>query len=125
MEIVSNEPIDPSKVYALIRKECSGSVAFHFAVVRSGTEDKTTSSIEYCADGDVNEELRTICQEIRDKWEVEDVLIIRRLGRLNVGDIISLVAVSCPHRQAAFDSCRYGVDRLKKMSTITKKETFV
>jgi molybdopterin synthase catalytic subunit len=125
MEIAANEPIDPSHVYALVRKECSGSVVFHFAVVRAGTEDKTTSSIEYCADGDVNEELRTICQEIRDKWEIEDVLIIRRLGRLNVGDIISLAAVSCPHRQQAFDSFRYGVERLKKMSTITKKETFV
>jgi molybdopterin synthase catalytic subunit len=125
MEIVSNEPINPSEVYSLVQKQGSGSAVFHFAVVRPSTENKTTSSIEYCANGDVDEELRTICQDIREKWEMEDVLIIRRLGRLDVGDIISLVAVSSPHRQAAFDSCRYGVDRLKKMSTITKKETFV
>ena len=125
MEIVSNKPIDPSKVYEPIKKQTAGSVILHFAVVRRSTENKTTNSIEYCANGDVNEELRTICQKIREKWEIEDVLIIRRLGQLNVGDIISLVAVSSPHRQEAFDSCRYGVDRLKKMSTITKKETFV
>jgi molybdopterin synthase catalytic subunit len=125
VEIVSNQPIDPSAVYALIKKQGSGSVLFHFAVVRPSTENKTTSSIEYCANGDVNEELRTICQDIREKWEIEDVLIIRRLGRLNVGDIISLVAVSAPHRQEGFDGCHYGVGRLKKMSTIVKKETFV
>jgi molybdopterin synthase catalytic subunit len=93
--------------------------------VRPSTENKTTNSIEYCANGDVNEELRTISDEIRAKWKIEDVLIIRRLGQLNIGDIISLVAVSSPHRQEAFDTCRYGVERLKKMSTITKKETFV
>lgn len=125
MEIVSNKPINLSEVYALIKKQGSGSVVFHFAVVRRNTENKTTDSIEYCANGDVNEELRTICQEIREKWEIEDALIIRRLGQLDVGDIISLVAVSSPHRQEAFDSCRYGVDKLKKTSTITKKETFV
>ncbi len=125
MEIVSNKPIDPSEVYALIKKQSSGSAVFHFAVVRPSTENKTTSSIEYCANGDVDEELRTICQEVREKWKIEDVLIIRRLGQMDIGDIISLVAVSSPHRQEAFDSCRYGVDRLKKMSTITKKETFV
>ncbi|MHC4173323.1 MAG: molybdenum cofactor biosynthesis protein MoaE [Planctomycetota bacterium] len=125
MEIVSNKPIDPSEVYALIKKQGCGSAVFHFAVVRPSTENKTSNSIEYCANGDVNEELRTICQEVREKWKIEDVLIIRRLGQLDIGDIISLVAVSSPHRQEAFDSCRYGVDRLKKMSTITKKETFV
>ncbi|MHC4753448.1 MAG: molybdenum cofactor biosynthesis protein MoaE [Planctomycetota bacterium] len=93
--------------------------------MRPSTGDKTTSSIEFCVNGDVNEELRTICQEIRQKWEIEDLLIIRRIGQLNIGDVISSVAVSSAHRQEAFDSCCYGVNRLKKMSTITKKEAFV
>ncbi|MFH1718920.1 MAG: molybdenum cofactor biosynthesis protein MoaE [Planctomycetota bacterium] len=124
MEIVSNEPIDPSKVYELIAKECSGSIVLHFAAVRPKTQGKTTSSIEYCADGDVAGELREISRDIRDKWKVEDVLIARRIGKLNVGDIISLVAVSAAHRQDGFEGCRCGVERLKKMSTIVKKETF-
>jgi len=125
MEIVSNKPIDPGEVYELIKKDTAGSVVLHFAVVRRSTENKTTSSIEFHASGDVDEELRTISDEIRKKWKIEDVLIIRRLGGLNIGDIISLVAISSPHREEAFEACRYGVDRLKKMSTITKKETFV
>ena len=124
MEIVSDEPIDPSKVYDLIGKDCSGSIVLHFASVRPKTSGKTTSSIEYCADGDVAEELRNISRDIREKWNVEDVLIVRRVGKLNVGDIISLVAVSAAHRQDGFDGCRYGVERLKKMTTIIKNETF-
>lgn len=125
MEIVSNKPIDPSKVYELIRKDTAGSVVLHFAVVKRSSENKITSSIEFRASGDVNEELRTISDDIRQRWKVEDLLIIRRLGRLNIGEVMSLVAASSPHREDAFAACRYGVDRLKEMSTISKKETFV
>ncbi len=124
MEIVSSEPINPGKVYDLIGKDCSGSVVLHFASVRPKSHGKMTGSIEYCADGQVAEELRDISRDIRDRWKVEDVLILRRVGKLFVGDIISLVAVSAAHRQDGFDGCRYGVERLKKMSTIVKKETF-
>jgi molybdopterin synthase catalytic subunit len=125
MEIVSNKPIDPSKVYEHIRKDTAGSVVFHFAVVRESTENRRVKLVEYHEDGDVEEELRTISDEIRKKWEIEDVLIIRRLGRLNIGDIISLVAVSSSHREEAFNACSYGVDKLKKMATVVKKETAV
>lgn len=125
MEIVSNKPINPNKVYELLKKDTAGSLVLHFAIVRGSTENKITSLIEFQASGDVKEELSTISDEIRKKWEIEDILIIRRLGVLNIGDIISLVAVSSPHREQAFEACRYGVDKLKKMSTITKKETFV
>jgi molybdopterin synthase catalytic subunit len=125
MEIVSDKPIEPKQVYDLVEKQTAGSVVFHFAVVRPTTENKTTNSIEFLAKGDVNEELCTISKEIREKWAIEDLLIIRRLGQLNIRDIISLVAVSSSHRQEAFDACHYGVNRLKKMSTITKKEAFI
>ena len=125
MEIISSNPIDPTKVYELIRKDTSGSVVFHFAVVRESTENKRTKSIEFHPNGDLEQELRMISEEIRKRWDIEDVLIIRRLGRLNIGDIISLVAVSSSHREEAFNACRYGVDRLKKMVTVIKKETMV
>jgi len=125
MEIISNKAIDPSKVYELIKKDTAGSVVLHFAVVKRSPKNKAISSIEFHANGDVKEELHTISDEILKRWKIEDVLIIRRLGQLNIGDIISLVAISSPHREEAFDACRYGVDRLKKMLTITKKEIFV
>jgi len=125
MEIISNDPIDPTRIYELIGKDTAGSVVFHFAAVKENTENKRTKSIEYRANGDLEQELRTISEEIRKRWEIEDVLIIRRLGLLNIGDIISLVAISSSHREEAFSACSYGVDRLKKMVTVLKKETMV
>ena len=127
MEIVSNKPIDLAQIYDLIKKDTAGSVVLHFAIVRVSSESKVTSSIEFQAAGDIKDverELRAISVEIHGKWQVEDVVIVRILGRLNIGDIISLVGVSSPHREGAFEACRYGVDRLKGISTIMKKETF-
>ncbi len=125
MEIISNNPIDPNKVYELIKKDIAGSVVFHFAVVRESTKNKRTKSIEFHINGDLEQELRTISEEIHKRWKIEDILIMRRLGRLNIGDIISLVAVSSSHREEAFSACSYGVDRLKKMVTVMKKEIMV
>ncbi len=127
MEMVVSSPINPNDVYPLINSSTAGSVVFHFAVVRGATDDKTTSSIEFRAakdTADINQELRSISDEIRKKWKIDDVLIIRATGKLSVGDVMSLVAVSSPRSVAAFEASHYGVDRLKEMKTIVKKETF-
>ena len=58
------------------------------------------------------------------RWNLEDVLLIRRTGSLAVGEIISLVAVSSLNSEDAFEACRFGINRLKKMSTISKAEKF-
>ena len=127
MEIVVNSPIDPNDVYRLINSANAGSVVVHFAVVRGTTENKTMGSIEFWpakGDDDIRSELQGISDEIRNKFGVDDVLIIRALGKFNVGDVMALVAISSPHRGPAFDACRYGVERLKELKTMMKKETF-
>ena len=122
MEIVTSGIINPDEVYEKIQRETVGSVVLHFAVVRGRTGEHITQTIEFKPTGDVERELKSITCSIRDKWDVEDVLTIRRLGLLQVGDIMSLVAVSAPHREDAFDACRYGVESLKQMQTIHKTE---
>jgi molybdopterin synthase catalytic subunit len=127
MEIVTNKPVDASDVFRLIHSGNSGSVVFHFAVVRGTTGDRETSLVEFQpakSDIDTKEELHQISEEIRKKWEVDDVLIIRAMGKLSVGDVMSLVAVSSPRSQAAFEGSHWGVDRLKEMKSIKKQETF-
>ncbi len=127
MELVSNTPINPNDVYRLIDSSTAGSVVIHYAVVRGTTDEKSTSSVEFRAakdEQDVKQELHGISDEMRKKFKVDDVLIIRALGKLNVGDVMSLVAVSSPRSQAAFDASHYGVDRLKEMKSLRKQETF-
>jgi molybdopterin synthase catalytic subunit len=118
-------PIDPAAVYNSICSAFSGSVVFHYAIVkRKAASGKSTTSIEYRLQGDTIQELELIAGELERRWKLEDVLLIRRTGCLSIGDIISLVAASSPNSEDAFEACRHGISRLKKMSTITKTEKF-
>ncbi len=124
VKLVQN-PIDPASVYSSICSAFSGSVVFHYAVVKQKAgSGKSTTSIEYRTQGDTLLELEKIAGELEHCWDLEDVLLIRRTGCLEVGEIISLVAASSPNSEDAFEACKFGIGRLKKMSTILKTELF-
>jgi molybdopterin synthase catalytic subunit len=125
MILFTPEPIDPRKAYELIGKKAAGSVLFHFAVAKAmGAKHGITTHITYERNGDVETNLREIETELREKWDLEDVLLLRREGRVSVGEIISLVAVSSPASEAAFAACRHGIACLKRMATIRKTEVY-
>lgn len=125
MVTVTAEPINPSEAYGQIEKKSSGSIVLHYAVVKENTGgEKLTSSIDYRSEGDTEGELAAIADELKTRWTLEDVLLVRRTGRLGVGDIISLVAASSPNSTDAFEACQHGISRMKKMTTIKKQEMY-
>jgi molybdopterin synthase catalytic subunit len=69
--------------------------------------------------------MREIGAEIRAQFPIHRLAIVHRLGRLEIGETSVLIAVSSPHRGAAFDACRYVIDTLKRTVPIWKKEYFV
>ena len=121
---ITSEPIDPAKVYELISAQGAGSVLFHFAIVKpqKGSAGGTTSYIEYGTQGDAEAELQAIADELAATYTLVDTLLIRRTGRLGLGDIISLAAASSPNSKDAFEACQHGISRLRKMKTIVKNE---
>ena len=124
VKLVEN-PIDPAVVYDSICSAYSGSVVFHYAVVKKQAgADRSTCSIEYRAQDDTILELEGIAHELEQRWKLEDALLIRRTGCLDVGEIISLVAASSPNSEDAFEACKFGISRMKKMSTIHKSEKY-
>jgi molybdopterin synthase catalytic subunit len=126
MVLITHAPIDPAMVYDSIGSAFSGSVVFHYAVVKQKTgSDILTTSVEYKATGNTTEEMEGIASELKARWELEDVLMIRRTGCLAVGEIISLVAASSPNSEDAFEACKCGISRLKKMVTIGKIENYL
>jgi molybdopterin synthase catalytic subunit len=125
MEICSPCPIDPADVYDDIVKNGAGSVVLHFAVVKPmAAASGTTDFIDYSPSGDAEAELRGIAATLAAEFTLEDVVLIRRTGRVGLGDIISLVAVSALNSEEAFEACRQGLIRLKAMKTIVKDEVF-
>lgn len=126
MVVITSTPIDPSTAYGLISNRTAGSVVLHYAVVKKdGGADAPTHSIDYRFEEGAEEELDAIVAELLLKWKLEDVLLVRREGCLNVGEIISLVAASSPNSEDAFAACRHGIARMKKMATVRKRERLI
>ena len=67
--------------------------------------------------------LEDIVTQARARWDLIDVLVIHRYGRLLPGDRIVLVAVASPHRGEAFAACEFVMDYLKTRAPFWKKET--
>jgi len=125
MEFLTEEPIVPDAMFDRIARGKSGSVVFHYAVVRMTTGDKVTSRICFERTGDTEAELAAIAAEIRSRWNIDDVLLARCLGTLLLGDVMSLVAISSPSSKDAFEACQAGVEQLKKMKTLRRCEVFL
>jgi molybdopterin synthase catalytic subunit len=68
--------------------------------------------------------MQSIAQEAQARFAIRDVLLVHRLGKLEVGETSVLIAVASAHRAAAFDACRWLIDTLKTTVTIWKKEHF-
>ena len=68
--------------------------------------------------------LEKLVEEALEKFEIREVALIHRLGRLQHRETSVLVAVASAHRAAAFDACRWLIDTLKKTVPIWKKEYF-
>ena len=68
--------------------------------------------------------LQQIADELREKWGIDDFAVAHRVGRVDIGEISLVVALSSPHRQQAFEAGQYVVDRIKQLVPIWKKEAF-
>jgi len=123
MVLITTDPIDPRGAYDMIASKSAGSVLFHYAVVKEQEwGGGKTCHVDYSMSGNAEEELRMIAGKAAESWSIEDILLIRRIGRVCIGEIISLVAVSSLASEDAFSACKFGIGRLKKMRSIVKSE---
>ncbi|MDO5102298.1 MAG: molybdopterin synthase catalytic subunit MoaE [Lautropia sp.] len=101
----------------------AGAVASFVGCVRHQNEGDQvfTLTLEHYP-GMTEQTLAAICREAEARWPLLDVTIIHRVGTLQPGDQIVLVAVSSAHRAAAFDACRFIMDFLKTEAPFWKKE---
>jgi molybdopterin synthase catalytic subunit len=78
--------------------------------------------LEFEDDENIVQKLEEIRKDAIDKFDVEDVIIIHRVGSLSTSENILLVAVSASHRWAAFDACKSIIDDIKDSHKSWKKE---
>ncbi|HYV04885.1 MAG TPA: molybdenum cofactor biosynthesis protein MoaE [Blastocatellia bacterium] len=122
---ITREPIDISGLRSRLLAGESGAVVVFDGVARNNTKGRATLYLEY--EGYTEMALRTfeqICKEVHDRWPINRIGIVHRLGRIEITESSVVIVVTSAHRKIAFEACQYGIDRLKKIAPIWKKEYF-
>ncbi len=122
---ITDKPISPELIVNKVKTDGSGCVVTYVGVIRGYSRGKPVLSVEYQdPEGKAEEKLRQVATEIRKKWQLEDIAICHRIGKLKVGDINLVVAVASAHRQEGFAACQYAIDQFKQIMPTRKKETY-
>jgi len=112
-------------IVACLKAPADGAVAVFEGIVRNHSGGRQTLHLEYEAyEPMALEKMRGLADEARARFAIDQIAIVHRLGRLEIGETSVLIAVSSGHRAAAFDACRFAIDTLKRTVPIWKKEYF-
>ena len=120
---VQTEDFDVGAESRALQADAVGAIALFVGTVRGLSSDNgvTAMTLEHYP-GMTESELERIETEARERWPLEDVTIIHRVGRLEAGDQIVLVGAASAHRQAAFDAAQFIMDFLKTDAPFWKAE---
>lgn len=120
---ITEDEISIDALYKTVLKDSHGAVVTFAGVVRDHSGEKRTNYLEYEAYTNMAEKkMAEIGDEIQRQWGLDDVAILHRVGRLEIGEISVLIAIASPHRAEALAACQYAINRLKEIVPIWKKE---
>jgi len=122
---LSDEPLDPAAVIEEARSDAAGAVATFIGTTRSRSRGRTVHYLEYEAYGGMAEKVMAeLAGELRGRYDLCEVAIAHRTGRVDIGGLSVVIAVSAPHRADALAACRDAIDRLKVIVPLWKKEVY-
>jgi MoaE-MoaD fusion protein len=122
---IVREPIDTQRVLAELKRGDDGAVLVFEGVVRNQTRGRRTLYLDYEAyEAMALQQMESLAGQALEKFQIRDVAIVHRLGRLAIGEASVVIAVVSAHRAAAFEACRWLIDTLKRTVPIWKKEYF-
>ncbi len=99
----------------------AGAVVSFTGIVRDVTGGLSGMEIEHY-EGMTEKALAAIRADAMQRWELADALVIHRFGRLEVGEVIMMVATASKHRKDAFEAAEFLMDYLKSRAPFWKKE---
>ena len=125
---ITEDEIDQNELLSAITLPTTGAACFFTGMVRAVTtrhDPHETEYLEYESYTPMAEEkMAQVAQEIREQWpSVEGVAIVQRVGKLMPGTPTVMIACTAAHRDTGvFEAARYGIDRLKQIVPVWKKE---
>ena len=122
---ITHDVLNPTALHELVLRPEAGAVSLFLGVVRDNNLGREVDYLEYDAyPAMATRIMRQIASEIRERWDVIEIAMHHRIGRLQIGEASVAVAVASAHRGEGIDACHYGIDRLKAIVPIWKKEVW-
>ena len=123
--LIVREAIDTQRALRSLKRGEDGAALVFEGIVRNQTRGRKTLYLDYEAYEEMAlEQMESLAAEAVRQFQIRDVAILHRLGRLEIGETSVLIVVASAHRAAAFDACRWLIDTLKRTVPIWKKEYF-
>jgi MoaE-MoaD fusion protein len=122
---LTRERIDRDALVAALQQPGDGAVVVFDGIVRDNTRGRKTLYLDYEAYEEMAlEQMQKLAREAGERFAIDRVGVVHRLGRLEIGESSILIVVTSAHRAAAFDACRWLIDTLKRTVPVWKKEHF-
>jgi molybdopterin synthase catalytic subunit len=118
-------PIEPTNLLDEVQGARNGAAVLFVGTVREVNDGRLVTGMEYAAyEAMAENELRRIAEEATSRFGSEDLVVVHRLGVLEVGEASVAIAAAHPHRAQAIEACRYVIEELKRRVPIWKLEHY-
>jgi len=120
---ILKDPLSIDDTYQFILDESCGGNCLFIGTVRNKNKGKTVTHLDFESyEPMAIKEMAKIADQCIERFDVYKIAIHHRSGHVGLKDIAVIIAVSSPHRNAAFEACQYAIDTLKETVPIWKKE---
>jgi MoaE-MoaD fusion protein len=122
---LTRDPIDAAALARRILKGEDGAIVTFEGVTRNNTKGRATRYLEYeCYEPMAVKTMAEIGGELARSYEISRIAMVHRLGRIEIGETSVVVIATSPHRRPAFEAALEGINKLKRLVPVWKKEYF-
>ncbi len=124
--LIAKEKLNLQVCYDFVQDPSCGGIALFVGTVRNATDAKEVTLLDFSTYKPMaTKEMQKIADKALLDFDILRIAIHHAEGELQIGDIPVIIAVSSPHRKAAFAACQFAIDTLKDTVPIWKKEYFI
>nr|XP_054754338.1 molybdopterin synthase catalytic subunit-like [Lytechinus pictus] len=122
---LTTDVLDVEKAVQTVTDPSCGAVSMFLGTTRNNFEGKNVVRLEYEAyESMAEKQLNRLCLDMRQKWDLHNILIHHRLGHVPVTESSVMIVISSPHRKESLEAVQYCIDQLKATVPIWKKEIY-
>ena len=121
---LTDQPLDLASMTSHLHDSAAGGVCVFIGVTRAEKSDgRELLALDYSAYEEMaRKQLADLAERAKAKWPIQKLVLVHRLGRVDVGEASVVIGVATPHRPESFEACRWLIDTLKSELAVWKKD---